>query len=82
MAEILRMIDEVVADRAWFRQQARLRRDPPIIGRITPPANALMIDAAACAIREKALRDALAAVRRERSAAPSVPLTVASGSGA
>lgn len=66
MAELLRMIDEVRRDRLWFRQQALVRRDPPMVGRITPACNGMMIDAAACAIREKALRDALAAIRRER----------------
>lgn len=64
MTEILRMIEETRRDRLWFREQARAKRNPPYVGRITQECNALMIDAAACAIREKALRDALAAVRR------------------
>lgn len=55
MAEIIRMIDEVQADRLWFRAEARRTR-----------IHGMFIDAAACAIREKALRDALAALRRER----------------
>lgn len=66
MPEIVRMIEATRADRLWFRERAREARDPPYIGRITPMCNGLMIDAAACAIREKALREALAAVKRER----------------
>jgi len=65
VAEIVRMIEAARSDRLWFRQQALLHRDPPVVGRITPACNAMMIDAAACAIREKALRDALAAIKRE-----------------
>lgn len=66
MGEIIRMIEETHRDRVWYREQAKLRRDPPYYGRITPACNGLMIDAAACAIREKALRDALAAIQREQ----------------
>lgn len=55
MGEIERMIVATVADRAWFAARARETRN-----------HAMMIDAAGCAIREKALRDALAAVKRER----------------
>ncbi|HUU99274.1 MAG TPA: hypothetical protein VM487_26370 [Phycisphaerae bacterium] len=54
MAEIERMIAETVADRAWFAMEARRRRN-----------HGMFIDAAACAIRERALRDALAALKRE-----------------
>ncbi len=55
MAEIIRMIEATRQDRLWFREQARLTRN-----------HGMFIDAAACFIREKALRDALEAVKRER----------------
>lgn len=55
MDEIERMIAATVADRAWFHAEAR---------KTTPWRHGMLIDAAACAIREKALRDALAAVKR------------------
>lgn len=55
MGEIERMIADTVSDRAWFAARARETRN-----------HGMFIDAAACAIREKALRDALAAVKRER----------------
>lgn len=54
MSEIRRMIAETVADRLYF---ANLYRVTKIHGHT--------IEAAACAIREKALRDALAAIERE-----------------
>lgn len=55
MAEIERMIAETAADRAYF---AGLYARTKLHGHT--------IEAAACAIREKALRDALAAIRSER----------------
>ena len=57
MAEIERMIAQTHEDRVWFHNKAR---------ETTPWNHGMLIDAAACAIREKALRDALGAVRRER----------------
>lgn len=53
------MIDEVREDRRYF---ASLRDQHP---QGSGKRNAYGIDAAACAIREKALRDALAAIRAE-----------------
>lgn len=55
MAEIRRMIEEVRADRAYFAAEAK--RGKPH----------LTVDAAACAIRERALLDALAAIEKERT---------------
>lgn len=61
MAEIERMIAATIADRTWFHVEAR---------KTTPWNHGMLIDAAACAIREQALRDALAAVKRERLTEP------------
>lgn len=57
MGEIKRMIADTRADRLYF---AALYRQTKIHGHT--------IEAAACAIREKALCDALAAIERERRA--------------
>ena len=56
MAEIERMILAVHEDRTWFATEARRTR-----------IHGMFIDAAACAIREIALRDALAAIKREHA---------------
>lgn len=53
--DIEAMLAAVRAERRWFHDEARARSIP-----------GMLIDAAACAVREKALGDALAAVKRER----------------
>jgi hypothetical protein len=59
MAEINAMIAAVRRDRLWFHNEALKSRN-----------HGMLIDAAACAIREKALLDAMAAVDRERKGLP------------
>ena len=61
MAEIKAMIAATRADRTWFHEQAR---------KTTPWNHGMLIDAAACAIREKALCDALAAFNRHNPPLP------------
>ena len=54
MDKLLAMLEDTRRDREWFRYEARVN------GR-----KGLLIDAAGCAIREKALLDAIAAIKAE-----------------
>tara|TARA_R110000772_G_scaffold99174_1_gene198716 strand:- start:3788 stop:3955 length:168 start_codon:yes stop_codon:yes gene_type:complete len=54
MGQLLKMLEDTRRDREWFRYEARAN------GR-----KGLLIDAAACAIREQALLDAITAIKSE-----------------
>lgn len=53
MKELVEMLAQVKADRKWFHDEAKRTR-----------IHGMFVDAAACAIREKALTDAIAAIKR------------------
>tara|TARA_R110000868_G_scaffold42920_2_gene144827 strand:+ start:448 stop:615 length:168 start_codon:yes stop_codon:yes gene_type:complete len=54
MIQLLKMLEDTRRDQEWFRYEARVN------GR-----KGLLIDAAGCAIRAKALQDAITAIKAE-----------------